>query len=138
MYTPRVLGAVAGQDVEILNADKTMHNVHTYKGQETVLNAGQPAGAQALKRPASDEAGIVKVKCDVHPWMTAYIVVTDHPYFAVTDDSGAFKIANVPPGKYKVEAWHPEFGTMTKEVEVVSNKPIDPAFSYTGTEKKPE
>ena len=55
----------------VVNADKTMHNVHTYKGQETVLNAGQPAGAQALKRPASDEAGIVKVKCDVHPWMSA-------------------------------------------------------------------
>jgi plastocyanin len=138
MYTPRVLGAVAGQDVEIVNGDKTMHNVHTYKGQETVLNAGQPAGAQPLKRPASDEAGTLKVKCDVHPWMTAYIVVTDHPFFTVTDDSGAFKIANVPPGKYKVEAWHPELGTMTKEIEVVASKPIDPGFSYTGAEKKPE
>jgi plastocyanin len=138
MYTPRVLGAIAGQDVEIVNADKTMHNVHTYKGQETVLNAGQPAGAQPLKRPASDEAGTLKVKCDVHPWMTAYIVVTDHPFFTVTDDAGAFKIPNVPPGKYKVEAWHPEFGAMTKEIEVVASKPVDPGFSYTGTEKKPE
>ena len=138
-YVPRVVGAMAGEDVQILNADKTMHNVHTYKGSETILNAGQPAGAPAIKKPASDEAGVVKVKCDVHPWMTAYIVVTDHPYFAVTDADGHFKIPNVPAGTYRLEAWHPELGTIEKkDVVIEGGKTADPGFSFTGNEKKPE
>jgi plastocyanin len=138
MYVPRVLGVVAGQDIEVVNADKTMHNVHTYKGQETVLNAGQPAGSAPIKKPASDEAAIIKVKCDVHPWMTAFVIATDHPFFAVTDENGKFKIDKVPPGDYTVEAWHSEYGLKTMKVHVDSNKSVDPKFSYDGTEKKPE
>ena len=136
-YVPHVLGVVAGADVEILNADKTMHNIHTYKGSETLLNAGQPSGSPAIKKALSDEAGIIKVKCDVHPWMTAYVVVTDHPYFAVTDADGKFSIANVPAGSYTIEAWHPELGTIQKKgVTVTANGTIDPGFTFTGSEKK--
>jgi plastocyanin len=138
MYIPRILGVVAGQDIEVVNADKTMHNVHTYKGQETLLNAGQPAGSSPIKKPASDEAAVIKVKCDVHPWMTAYVIATDHPFFAVTDENGKFKIDKVPPGDYNVEAWHSEYGLKTMKIHVDSNKSVDPKFSYDGTEKKPE
>ena len=138
MYTPRMLGVMAGQDIEVINADKTMHNVHTYKGQETVLNAGQPAGSAPIKKPASDEAAIIKVKCDVHPWMTAYIVATDHPFFAVTDANGKFSIGKVPPGDYNVEAFHSDFGLKTGKLHVDSNKSADPKFTFDGTEKKPE
>ena len=138
MYIPRVLGVVAGQDIEIQNADKTMHNVHTYKGQETLLNAGQPAGSSPIKKPASDEAAILKVKCDVHPWMTAYVIATDHPYFAVTDDNGNFKIDKVPSGDYTVEAWHSEFGLKSATLKVEASKSVDPKFEYKGDEKKPE
>jgi plastocyanin len=136
-YVPRVIGVVAGEDIEIMNADKTMHNVHTYKGNETMLNAGQPAGAQPIKKPASDEAAILKVKCDVHPWMTAYIVVTDHPFFATTDADGHFSIPNVPAGTYRIEAFHPELGTIEKkDVTVGAGAPIDPQLVFTGAEKK--
>ena len=139
MYEPRMLGVVAGQDIEVINADKTMHNVHTYKGQETLLNVGQPAGSSPIKKPAADEASIIKVKCDVHPWMTAFIVATDHPYFAVTDENGKFKIDKVPSGSYSVEAWHSEFGSLVKDaIKVEGGKSVDPGFSYAGTEKKPE
>ena len=138
MYVPRVIGVVAGQDIEVINGDKTMHNVHTYKGQETLLNAGQPAGAAPIKKPASDEAAVIKVKCDVHPWMTAYIIATDHPYFAVTDENGKFKIDKVPSGDYTVEAWHSEFGTKTAQIKVEAGKGVDPKFEYKGDEKKPE
>ena len=138
MYVPRVLGVVAGQDIEIINADKTMHNVHTYKGQETILNAGQPAASPNIKKPASDEAAILKVKCDVHPWMTAFIVVSDHPYFTVTDENGKFKIPNIPSGDYTIEAWHSEYGLKTATVKVEANKSVDPKFEYKGDEKKPE
>lgn len=141
MYVPRMLGVMAGQDIEVVNADKTMHNVHTYKGQETVLNAGQPAGSAPIKKAASDEAtdanSPIKVKCDVHPWMTAFIVATDHPYFAVTDANGKFKIDKIPPGDYNLEAWHSEYGLKTTKIHVDSNKSADPKFSYDGTEKKP-
>jgi plastocyanin len=137
MYVPHVVALMAGQDIEILNADKTMHNVHTYKDQETIINAGQPAGALPIKKVASDDPGILKVKCDVHPWMTAYLVVTDHPFFAVTDADGKYTIANVPAGKYRLEAWHPELGLIEKkDVVVEGGKAVDPGFAYTGAEKK--
>jgi plastocyanin len=136
MYVPRVQGAVAGQVVEVENDDKTMHNVHTYKGQETILNQGQPAGSPAIKKDSiASEAAVLKFKCDVHPWMEGYLVVTDHPFFQTTGADGAFKLDKVPAGKYTVEAWHSKYGLKTAQVTVEPNKAAEAKFSYDGTEK---
>jgi plastocyanin len=136
MYVPRVQGAVAGQIVEIENEDKTMHNVHTYKGQETILNQGQPAGSPPIKKDSiASEAAVLKFKCDVHPWMTGFLVVTDHPFFQTTGADGAFKLDKVPAGKYTVEAWHSKYGLKTAQVTVEANKSAEAKFAYDGTEK---
>ena len=136
MYMPRVQGAVAGQVVQVENDDKTMHNVHTYKGQETILNQGQPAGSPAIKKDSiASEAAVLKFKCDVHPWMEGFLVVTDHPFFHTTGADGAFKLDKVPAGKYTVEAWHSKYGLKTAQVTVEPNKSAEAKFSYDGTEK---
>jgi plastocyanin len=124
VYTPRVLAVHAGQDVHIKNSDQTLHNVHTYKGPATLFNQAQPQGMGPLKKKFTT-GDVVKFKCDVHPWMTAYVVVTDNPYFQVTGDNGSFEIKDVPPGKYTVEAWHERFGTQTKQVTVAEGKPVE-------------
>lgn len=136
MYAPRIQGAVAGQVVQVENDDKTMHNVHTYRGQETILNQGQPAGSPAIKKDSiASEAAVLKFKCDVHPWMEGYLVVTDHPFFQTTGADGAFKLDKVPAGKYTVEAWHSKYGLKTAQVTVEPNKAAEAKFSYDGTEK---
>jgi plastocyanin len=136
MYVPRVQGAVAGQVVEVENADKTMHNVHTYKGQETILNQGQPAGSPPIKKDnVATETATLKFKCDVHPWMTGFLVVTDHPFFQTTGTDGSFKLDKVPAGKYTIEAWHSKYGLKTAQVTVEPNKTAEVKFSYDGTEK---
>ncbi|WP_434047311.1 MULTISPECIES: carboxypeptidase regulatory-like domain-containing protein [Sorangium] len=135
MYEPRIQGVVSDQQVDIKNSDRTLHNVHTYKGSETLFNQAQPRGAEPLTKAWKD--GIIKLTCDIHPWMRGFVVVTDHPFFAVSGDDGAFAIEKVPAGKYKLEAWHPRYGLKTAEVSVADDRPAQVTFSYAGTEPEP-
>jgi plastocyanin len=135
MYRPRVQGVVAGQAVMVKNGDQVLHNVHTYKGTTTLFNQAQVAGSAPIEKKFSDQNAMLKFKCDVHPWMAGYVSVTNHPFFAVTGDDGAFEIKNVPAGTYKFEAWHEKFGTKTIDVTVAANGTADAKFSYDGTEK---
>jgi len=105
LYSPRVIGIMQDQKLQINNKDATLHNIHTLSKINKAFNAGQPAGVPLYKEFDEVEAPF-PVKCDVHPWMKAYISVFDHPYFAITDDSGKYIIENIPPGKYEVVAWH--------------------------------
>jgi plastocyanin len=124
-YRPRVVVAQAGQAVEIRNSDQTLHNVHTYKGTATLFNLAHIQGTAPIKRKFATTVGdVVKFKCDVHPWMTGWVLVTDNPYFAVTGDDGSFTLADVPAGKYTVEVWHEKFGSQTKEVTVTDGAPV--------------
>lgn len=136
MYRPRVQGVVAGQTIEVKNSDKTGHNVHTYKGDETIFNRAQPQPGTFTKK--GDELGVkegpIAFKCDIHPWMTGYVVVNTNPYFAVSDETGLAKI-ELPAGKYTLEAWHEKFGVKTAEVTVEEGKPAEVKFEYAGTEK---
>lgn len=138
-YSPHVLGIEAGQKIAYRNSDDTMHNVHTYAGTETDFNLAQPKGApdnaMDVKEPAGDTP--YHVKCDVHPWMSAWALVTDHPYFAVTGADGTFKIPSVPLGTYTVEAWHPHMGKKTAQVKVEPGKPITVTFpAFTAADYK--
>jgi plastocyanin len=130
MYRPRVVGIMAGQALSITNGDQTMHNVHVYVGKQTWLNRGQPAGAKAIRSDAAEAGDVMTFKCDVHPWMRAYAVVTDHPYFDVTGNSGAFTIKDVPPGRYTLEAYHPELGKKKKRVTVEAGKTVKVEISF--------
>jgi plastocyanin len=124
-YNPRVVVAQAGQQVEIRNSDQTMHNVHTYKGTATLFNLAHIQGTPPHKKSFPTVGDVIKFKCDVHPWMTGWVLVTDSPYFKVTGADGKFDISEIPAGTYTLEAWHEKYGTQTKEITVADGKPID-------------
>lgn len=137
MYTPRIQGVVAGQTIDIKNSDGTLHNVHTYKGAESWFNQAQPKGSDALSKESPEDPTIVKFSCDVHPWMRGFVIVTDHPFFAVSGADGSFSLDKIPAGKYKIEAWHTTYGLKTADVEVADGKPAEVTFSFDGTEAEP-
>lgn len=129
MYQPNMIGLQKGQSVEIVNSDPTLHNIHAYGKQE--FNIGMPTQGQRLKRKMKKEEVLIQVKCDVHPWMEAHIGVVEHPFFAVTDASGAFEIADVPAGKYTLAAVHPKLGEQTMEIEVVAAGQAKASFEFS-------
>ena len=130
MYRPRVMGVVTGQPFDIKNSDPTLHNVHTYKGASTMFNQAQVPQSPDLTKTFNDNGVLLKLKCDVHQWMTAYVWVQNNPWFAVTGDDGSFTIKGVPAGKYEIEAWHERFGNKKGEVTVEPGKPAEVKLEY--------
>jgi plastocyanin len=124
-YLPRVLVVQAGQTLEIRNSDSTLHNIHTYKGTATLFNLAHIQGAPPFKKKFPTVGDVVKFKCDVHPWMTGWVLVTDNPYHAVSGADGSFTIADVPAGQYTVEIWHEKLGSQTRDVTVSDGKPVE-------------
>ena len=110
-YIPHVQALTVGTPLAVMNNDAILHNVHGNEAKTdgpalTVFNLATPIKGQkvpvAMRKP-----GLVKLQCDAgHTWMNAWIYVFDHPYYAVTDDSGGFVIGDVPPGEHVVELWH--------------------------------
>ena len=138
MYHPHVLGVVSGQQISIHNSDATTHNIHTYVGDETIFNEAQPPGAADIKKPIESDAGsVMKLSCDVHKWMEAHVIITDHPFFQVTGDDGSFTLASVPAGTYEIEAWHPHLGGAKKaQVTVEPGKTAEVKISFAATDYK--
>ncbi len=130
-YQPHVLGVQVGQSVEIINSDSTLHNVHGMPSANKQFNSGMPFKGMKIKKKFEKPEVMFKLKCDVHPWMSAYIGVLTHPFFTVTGDDGKFEIKNLPPGNYTIAAWHEKFGISIHKVEVTEAEipPIDFAFS---------
>lgn len=131
-YHPRVFGVLAGQTLQIVNSDPTLHNVHAQPAASKKFNLGMPIQGMKITRKFDKPEIMVKIKCDVHPWMTAYVGVLTHPFFAVTDENGAFEIANLPPGEYTVEAWHEKYGTKTGKVTVAETGSQTVDFTFAG------
>lgn len=132
-YTPHVFGVQVGQPVSISNSDRTLHNVHTVPTANTGFNFGQPTGVPAVTRVFTEPEIMVPFKCDVHPWMSAYLGVVPHPFFAVSAADGRFEITGLPAGTYTLEAWHEELGTQTMELTVDGTSPSDAAFTFKPT-----
>lgn len=131
MYSPRVVGLVAGQKLEVINSDATFHNVRGNLGSKILWNLAQAAAAPSIVRSDVGKAGdVVSLHCDVHPWMAAWAVVSDHPFFDVTEADGAFEMRDVPAGSYTVEAWHPTLGLKTVKVKVKKGKTAKAAFAF--------
>ncbi|HTG44875.1 MAG TPA: carboxypeptidase regulatory-like domain-containing protein [Verrucomicrobiae bacterium] len=119
-YNPYVSGAMVNQKILVRNSDPVLHNVHTLPAVSgnKESNTAQLPKSKDLEYAFPKEESFLKFKCDVHPWMFAYVSVLNHPFFSVSGTDGTFKIANVPAGKYTVEAMHRKAGKQTMEVEV--------------------
>ena len=117
IYTPRVVLSPAGADLNILNNDGILHNIHTYSEANPSINKAQPKFRKKMTQNFA-QSETIRVECDAHSWMKGWLVVTDHPYYAVTDASGAFELADVPAGSYTLRIWHETLGEMTQDVTV--------------------
>ena len=115
-FRPHVLAVMPGE-IDILNSDGILHNIHTFSTANSPINKAQPKFKKVMTEKI-DKPEIIKVQCDVHSWMLGWIAVMPHPYFGVTDANGVTKIENVPAGKHTIEVWHETLGKQTKEVEV--------------------
>jgi plastocyanin len=130
IYRPRVLGLRVGQPLSVSNSDPAPHNVHAAAKINQQLNTAQPFKGMAYAHSFSAREIMVPFKCDIHPWMIAYVGVVDNPYFAVTARDGTFTLKNVPPGSYTVEAWHEKFGTRTASITVGDKESTDLSFEF--------
>jgi plastocyanin len=116
-FAPHVVAASVGQFLLFKNSDPILHTAHAFfQGDQPQFNVGLYPG-RVSRKPLLN-AGIVKIQCEVHPWMSAYVVVTEHPYHAVTDIYGEYQIRDVPPGVYRLKLWHESLGTQERQVEV--------------------
>lgn len=132
LYDPHVMGMQVGQPLSILNSDATLHNVHALAEKNPEFNLGMPLQGMKLEKTFFNSEVMMKFKCDVHPWMVAYIGVLPHQYFAVTDETGAFEIDGLDPGEYTLEAWHETYGIKTQKIKIVGGdevKKVDFKFS---------
>ena len=130
-YHPHVLAFPAGSTVEILNPDGILHNVHSYSKVNSPFNQAQPKFKKTLSVKI-DKPEAIEVKCDVHGWMHGWLVSTENPYFAVTDNSGSFKLTDVPAGSYTVEVWHEKLGKSTQKVTVKGKEEAKVNFEMAG------
>lgn len=130
LYKPHVIGARVGQKVIFLNSDPVLHNVRTVADQNAPFNDMMPTKDMRLSKTFDKPEVMVRAKCDVHPWMAAFVGVVDHPFFAVSNAAGEITLQNVPEGDYEVEAWHEVFGRQSQKVKVAARKTESATFTF--------
>jgi len=128
-FVPHVVAVQVRQPLNVSTSDPTTHNVHYIPAKNPADNFGLRSKGES-KTISFEYAEVVRVKCDVHPWMTAYVGVFDHPYFAVTDDVGSFEVKNLPAGTYTLVAWHELFGKIEKQLQIKDATPVEVEFEY--------
>jgi hypothetical protein len=138
IYTPRVAGVRVGQVLQVRNSDDLLHNVHGLSGRDQGFNVGQPLAGMVNKFPLKQEETMLKLSCDVHTWMRAYVGVVKHPYFDVTGSGGTFEIADVPAGSQTIQAWHEQYGSLEKTVMVKPGGATSVDFSFSPPQPPPK
>jgi hypothetical protein len=129
-YIPHVQAMHVNQELKILNNDQTSHNIHPLAKVNREWNKSQPPGTPPLSEKF-DKPEFIPVKCNVHPWMHGYFAVLTTNHYDVSKDGGDFKLANLPPGKYTITAWHESYGTQTADVTITGNETKDVKFTFT-------
>lgn len=132
MYQPHVAGVMTNQNIEIVNSDPTNHNIHPLPKLNREWNESQAPGSEKKMKQFAREEVMIAVKCNVHPWMRAYIGVVGHPFFAVTGDDGSYTIKGLPPGEYTIEAWHEKYGTQEQKIKVEPKQAATADFTFKG------
>jgi plastocyanin len=131
-FAPRVLGIQAGQAFKVINSDPVTHNVHPIAKMNREWNQSQGPGDPPLERRFARPEIMVRVKCNVHSWMRAWVGVMDHPYFAVTGVDGSFEIPGLPPGDYTIEAWQESLGVQEQRVSLPAQGHVRIDFKFKG------
>ncbi len=130
-YHPHVMGIMVGQPYRILNSDGVLHNVHALPKINSAFNRAMPPTVKEASASFDKPEGMFQVKCDVHPWMNAWVGVFTNPFYAVTGADGKFTISGLEPGTYEITAWHERLGTQTATVTVGANATKTQDFKFT-------
>jgi hypothetical protein len=126
-FSPHLSAVPIGTQLEVRNHDPILHDLRIRRDTRfgpTFMNIVQPAGTRSVQKPLK-EKGHFDVRCDVHAFMSAFIHVFDHPYFAITDSAGSFHMTQVPPGIYKLQIWHEQFGIREKTIKVPPGEAVN-------------
>ena len=126
-FHPHVFIVPAGKSFNLINSDGILHNFRTNSTKNPILNKAQPKFKKKLKVKIN-KPEIIRANCDVHEWMNMWLVVAEHPYYAIADEGGSFKITDVPPGTYTVRLWHETLGQQTRKVTVKAGEQTKAAF----------
>ena len=129
-YSPKVSGVMVKQDFTIKNSDPTLHNIHAF-AKRGEFNVGMPTQGQTIKKQFKKEEVLVSIKCDVHPWMQAWVGVLEHPFYAVSGADGSFNIdaAGLADGEYEIIAHHPKLGEKKGKAKIAGgNATVDFSF----------
>lgn len=129
VYLPHVIVVAPGQTVLIGNGDALMHNVHATGIENPGWNVGMPTKGMGIAK-SFEHPGVVKLQCDLHPWMRAYVVVATSPWSAVTGTRGTFDVGNLPARTYTVTAWHETLGTKEQAVTLADGEEKEIAFAF--------
>lgn len=131
-FHPHVFGIQTGQGFSVTNSDPVTHNIHPLAQVNREWNHSQGAGDAPLARKFTKPEVMIRVKCNIHSWMRAYVGVLDHPYFAVTGTDGSFEIPNLPPGDYVIEAWQETLGSQDQKITITPAGKIEADFHFKG------
>ena len=133
-FVPHVQAMQINQSLVLKNTDPILHTDHAFfQGTQPQFNVGLYPG-KVMRKPMVSP-GVVKIQCDVHPWMSAYVIVTENPYHAVSDVYGEYQIGDVPPGVYRVKVWHERLGTQEKKIEVKAGATSKLDFAFTAAKE---
>jgi uncharacterized membrane protein/plastocyanin len=133
-YSPRVVAARVGQKVTFINSDPIFHNVRSVTTLNQRFNVAMPKKDQRETKIFLKPEIFLQTKCSVHPWMTAYVAVMDHPFYDVSDEKGEFEIKDLPAGTYTIEAWHETLGLKTQELTISKDSHPDLKFNFKNEE----
>jgi hypothetical protein len=131
-FLPHVQLALKGQEFVILNSDPVHHNIHGFLKERTIFNLAQPLMGKRIP-VVLNRTGIIEVKCDLHPWMQAWIYVVEHPYYSVTGTEGEYLIDQIPPGTYRLKVWQEMMGVMEREVTIKPGQTLNIDLVYKAT-----
>ena len=134
MYLPPVVVASTGARLEVINSDPLLHNVHASLRTTPVFNVAMPLQGQHYVKELPRTPGGIQVRCNVHPWMHAVIQTFDHPYFALTNALGSYRIGDVPSGQYKLIFWHERLPRRTVELSLAPGQALERTMEWEAAE----
>jgi plastocyanin len=130
-FVPHVVAMMAGQEIEFRNSDPVSHNIRGAPTRNLAFNSVFTAKTSTRSKLEAPEIGI-PLKCDIHFWMSGYVHVLSHPFFAVTGDDGSFVISGVPPGNHTLLVWHETLKSQTQAVTVKAGEVKEVEFTFSG------